>query len=151
MRRSVLFTILFTLILATGCQEKKGNVFFIMFAGTPILFENGVFANGVGIGEIVETATAGNGVTRLAVVMNGDGKAMLKDSSAFYVATGRLMHFSLAGFGNPVEPGAKLMGFSSRMGVGWFKTKNLMTQTSRAAAKRAQELFDTFEASYKGQ
>jgi len=151
MRRSVLFTLLFALILATGCQESKGNVFYIMFDSHPTLFENGVFANGVGIGEIVETATAGNGVTRLAVVMNGDGKDMLTDSSAFYVASGRLTHIALAGYGNPVEPGAKLMGFSSRMGVSWFKTKNLMTQTPWAAAIQAQELFDAFEARYKGQ
>jgi len=151
MRRSVLLSIFFAMLLATGCQEKKGNLFFIMFAGTPTLFENGVYANGVGIGEIVENATAVNGVTRLAIVMNGDGKDLLQDSSAFYVSTGRLTHTTLAGFGNPVEPGAKLMGFSSRMGVGWFKTKNLMTQTSRAAAKRAQELFDSYEANHKGQ
>jgi len=149
MRRSVFLSILFAMLLATGCQEKKGNLFFIMFAGTPTLFENGVYANGVGIGEIVENATAVNGVTRLAIVMNGDGKDLLQDSSAFYVSTGRLTHITLAGFGNPVEPGAKLMGFSSRMGVGWFKTKNLMTQTPRAAAKRAQELFDAFEVGSK--
>jgi len=151
MRRSVILSVLLALILATGCQEKKGNVFFIMFESAPNLFENGVYANGVGIGEIVEKTTAGNGVTRLAIVLKGESRDMLKDSSAFYVSTGRLVHISLAGFGNPVEPGAKMMGFSSRMGVGWFKTKNLMTQTSRAATKRAQELFDAFEASYKGQ
>ena len=151
MRRSVILSVLFAMILATGCQDKKGNVFFIMFESAPNLFENGVYANGVGIGEIVEKTTAGNGVTRLAIVLNGESRDLLKDSSAFYVSTGRLVHTSLAGFGNPVEPGAKLMGFSSRMGVGWFKTKNLMTQTSRAAAKRAQVLFDAFEASYKGQ
>lgn len=151
MRRSVILSILLAMVLATGCQEKKGNVFFIMFESAPNFFENGVYANGVGIGEIVEKATAGNGVTRLAIVLNGDSKDMLKDSSAFYVSTGRLMHTALAGFGNPIEPGAKSMGFSSRMGVGWFKTKNLMTQTSRAAAKRAQELYEAFEASTKMQ
>jgi len=151
MRQSVLLSILLALLVATGCQEKKGNLFFIMFESTPTLFENGVYANGVAIGEIVENATADNGMTRLAIEMNGDGKGLLHDSSAFYVSRGCLAHTTLAGFGNPVEPGAKLMGFSSRMGVGWFKTKNLMTQTSRAAAKRAQELFDSYEASHKGQ
>jgi hypothetical protein len=90
-------------------------------------------------------------VTRLAIVINSDGKDVLQDSSAFYVSTGRLTHTTLAGFGNPVAPGAKLMGFSSWMGVGWFKTKNLMTQTSRAAAQRAQGLFEAFEASAKMQ
>ncbi|MCP3955800.1 MAG: hypothetical protein GY697_26830, partial [Desulfobacterales bacterium] len=63
----------------------------------------------------------------------------------------RLTHATLTGYGNPVEPGASLMGFSSGMGMGWFKAKNLMTQTSRAATGRARELFDAFEASSKGQ
>jgi len=149
MRRSVLISIFLAVLVAAGCQEKKDNVFFIMFENTPNLFENGVYADGVVIGEIVEKATAGHGVTRLAIVVNGDGKDLLQDSSAFYVSTGRLTHTTLAGFGNPVEPGAKLIGFNSRMGVGWFRTKNLMTQTSRAAAQRAQELFDAFEVGSK--
>lgn len=151
MRRSVLLTILLALTLLTGCQESKGNVYFIMFESTPALFDSAVYANGVSVGEIVETATAGNGVTRLAIVINGDQQALMKDSTAFYVSTGRLTHAALAGYGNPIEPGAKVMGFSSRMGMGWFKAKNLMTQTSRAAAGQAQAFFESFEASYKGQ
>jgi hypothetical protein len=103
------------------------------------------------VGEIVETATAGNGVTRLAIVINGGPPELMKDSTAFYVSTGRLNHTALAGYGNPVEPGAKLMGFGSQLGMRWFKAKNLMTQTPRAAAGRAQELFDAFEANSNGQ
>ncbi len=151
MRRSVLLTILLAMTLLTGCQESKGNVFFIMFESTPNLFDSAVYASGVSVGEIVETTTAGNGVTRLAIVINGDQRELMKDSTVFYVSTGRLTHATLAGYGNPVEPGAKLMGFGSRMGLNWFKAKNLMTQTSRAASGRAQELFDTFEAGSKGQ
>ena len=51
MRRSVILSVLLALIIATGCQEKKGNVFFIMFKSAPNLFENGVYANGVMIGH----------------------------------------------------------------------------------------------------
>ncbi len=151
MRRSVLLTILLAMTFLTGCQESKGNVFFIMFESTPTLFDSAVYAQGVSVGEIVETATAGNGVTRLAIVLNGDQQVLMKDSTAFYVSTGRLTHATLAGYGNPIEPGAKVMGFSSGMGMGWFKAKNLMTQTSRAASGRAQELFEAFEAGSKGQ
>jgi len=151
MRRSFLLPILLAMALLTGCQESKGNVFFIMFESTPNLFDSAVYANGVSVGEIVETATAGNGITRLAIVINGDQQVLMKDSTAFYVSTGRLTHAALAGYGNPIEPGAKVLGFSSGMGMGWFKAKNLMTQTSRAAAGRAQELFETFEAGSKGQ
>lgn len=151
MRRLFLLTILFAMALLAGCQESKGNVFFIMFENTPNLFDNAVYAHGVSLGEIVETATAGNGITRLAIVVNGDQKELMKDNTAFYVATGRLTHTSLSGFGNPIEPGAKLMGFSSGVGMGWFKARNLMTQTSRAASGRAEELFTAFESSYKGQ
>ena len=151
MRRSVLLTILLAIAFLTGCQESKGNVFFIMFENSPNLFDNAVYAHGVSVGEIVETATAGNGITRLAIVVNGDQKELMKDNAAFYVDTGRLIHATLSGYGNLIEPGAKLMGFSSGMGMGWFKAKNLMTQTSRAASGRAEALFAAFEASYKGQ
>lgn len=151
MRRSILLTILLSMALFTGCQESKVNVFFVMFESTPSLFDNAVYAHGVSVGEIVETATAGNGVTRLAIVVNGDQKELMKDNAAFYVDTGRLTHAMLSGYGNPIEPGAKLMGFSSGMGMGWFKAKNLMTQTARAASSRAEALFADFEASYKGQ
>lgn len=153
MRRSVIFTILLAMTLFTGCQVSNtgGNVYYIMFENTPTLFDNAVYANGASMGEIVERATAGNGVARLSVVINGEQRELMKDSAAFYVSTGRLTYTTLAGYGNPVEPGAKLMGFGSRMGVNWFKAKNLMTQTSRAAAGRAVELFESFEANYKGQ
>ncbi|MCP3952923.1 MAG: hypothetical protein GY697_12010, partial [Desulfobacterales bacterium] len=127
MRRSVLLTILLAMTLFNGCQETKGNVFFIMFESTPNLFDSAVYAHGVSVGEIVEKATAGNGVTRLAIVMNSDQKDLMQDNTAFYVDAGRLTHATLTGYGNPVEPGASLMGFSSGMGMGWFKAKNLMT------------------------
>ena len=151
MQRSVLLTILLAMALLTGCQESKGNVFFIMFESTPNLFDNAVYANGVSVGEIVETAVAGNGIARLAIVMNEDQKELMRDNAAFYVNAGRLTHATLSGYGNPIEPGAKMMGFSSGMGMGWFKARNLMTQTSRAASGRAEALFEAFEASYKGQ
>jgi len=147
MRRSVLLAIFLAMALLTGCQESKGNVFFIMFESTPNLFDNAVYAHGVSVGEIVETAVAGNGITRLAIVMNGDQKELMKDNAAFYVHAGRLTHTMLSGYGNPIEPGAKMMGFSSGMGMGWFKTRNLMTQTSRAASGRAEALFTAFEES----
>ena len=151
MRRSFLLTIVISMAFLTGCQGSKVNVFFIMFESTPNLVDNAVYAHGVSVGEIVETATAGNGITRLAIVVNGDQKDLMKDNAAFYVDTGRLTHATLSGYGNLIEPGAKLMGFSSGMGMGWFKAKNLMTQTSRAASGRAEALFAAFEASYKGQ
>ena len=153
MRRSVLFTILLAMMILTGCQVSNtgSNVYFIMFETTPNLFEKAVYANGVGMGEIVDRATAGNGVTRLSIVDHGEQRELMKDSTAFYVSAGRLTYTALAGYGNPVEPGAKLMGFGSRMGVNWFRAKNLMTQTSRAAAGRAQELFEAFAAGSQGQ
>ena len=151
MRRLFLLTILLSMVLLGGCQESKGNVFFIMFASTPNLFDNAVYAQGVSVGEIVESVTAGNGIARLAIVMNPDRQEMMRDNAAFYVDAGRLTHATLSGYGNPLEPGAKLMGFSSGMGMRWFKTKNLMNQASRAAASRAQALFDAFEASSKKQ
>jgi hypothetical protein len=151
MRRSVLLTILLVMTLLTGCQESKGNLFFIMFESPPNLFEKGLYADGVKVGEIVDAATTVNGVTRLAVVLNGDYRELMKDSTAFFVSGGRLTQVALAGYGNPVEPGAKLMGFNSRLGINWFKAKNLMTPTSRAAADRAEELFEAFEAGAEGQ
>ena len=153
MRRSVTLTLLLAMLLVAGCQQPgtSSNLFFIMCEGTPALFDNAVYANGVSVGEIVEKATAGNGITRLAIVMSGEQRELMRDSTAFYVSGGRLTYTALAGYGNPVEPGAKLMGFSSRLSMGWFKTRNLMTQTSRAASDRAQALFTAFEAAYKGQ
>jgi hypothetical protein len=141
------------MLLFTGCQVSNtgGNVYFVMFENSPNLFDNAVYANGVSMGEIVEQATADSGVARLSIVVQGEHRELMKDSAAFYVSAGRLTYTALAGYGNPVEPGARLMGFGSRMGVNWFKAKNLMTQTSRAAAGRAQELYAAFEAGSKGQ
>jgi len=152
MRRSVILTILLAMLFVAGCQQQapNGNLFFIMFESTPTLFDNAVYANGVNVGEIVEKATSGNGLARLAVVMNGEQRELMKDNAAFYASTGRLTYTTLAGYGNPVEPGAKLMGFSSRLSMGWFKTRNLMNQTSRAASERARELFEAFEADSRG-
>lgn len=134
------------MILLTGCQESTGNVYFVMFESAPNLFDRLVYSNGVSVGEIVDTETAGNGITRLVIVMNGDHKELMKDSAVFYASSGRLAYAALAGYGNPVEPGAKLMGFGSRLGLVWFKAKNILTQTPQAAASRARQLFETFEA-----
>ncbi len=151
MRRTALLTVFLAMIFFTGCQESNGNVYFVMFESAPNLFESLVYSNGVSVGEIVDAETAGNGVTRLAIVINGDHKELMQDSTAFYASSGRLTYTALAGFGNPVAPGAKLMGFGSGLGLGWFKTKNIMTQTPRAAATRAQQLFESFEESGMGQ
>ena len=153
MRRSVILTLLLAMTFFTGCRESNTgtHVFFVMFESAPNIFDNTVYANGVSVGEIVDRAVAGSGVARFAIVISGDQRGLMKDSAAFYVSAGRLTYTTLAGYGNAVEPGAKFMGFGSRMGLNWFKAKSLMTQTSRAAAGRARELFEAFEAGSKGQ
>ena len=82
--------------------------------------------------------------------MNGEHKELMKDSAAFYASSGRLTYAAFAGYGNPVEPGAKLMGFGSRRGLVWFKAKNILTQTSQVASNRARQLFEAFEVSGMG-
>lgn len=147
MRRTALLTILLSMLLFTGCQESTDNVYFVMFESTPNIFDSLVYSNGVSVGEIVGAETAGNGVTRLAIVINDEHRELMKDSAAFYASSGRLIYTALAGYGNPVEPGVNLMGFSSRLGLGWFKAKNLLTRTPRAATRRAEQLSEAFEVS----
>ncbi len=147
MQRTLLLTVILALSFFTGCQESTGNVYFIMFESTPNIFGNQIYARGVPVGEIVATETAGNGVARLAVVVEGEHRAFMLDSTAFYVSSGRLTYAALAGYGNPVEPGAKMLGFGSSLALSWFKTKNILTQTPRAASEQAGKLFESFEAS----
>ncbi|MBI9082006.1 MAG: hypothetical protein JEZ11_00325 [Desulfobacterales bacterium] len=139
MRQWILVAVL--LIVMTGCARQQGpETYGVIFDGTPSLFDRQVYHMGERIGDIIESRTGANLAVKLDVVIDPDRRALLTESSVFFVSAGRLNLASLSATGAPLAPGANFLGFGSKISLALFKVRNLLGQPSAAARAKTMSL-----------
>ena len=127
--------------LLTGCSQMSAqkDVYHVMFEKYPNIYDSGVYLNGRQIGEILEKKNI-SGKTEITIFIQDEYRELMKDNAVFFVDFGRLNFKAISNFGKSLEPGESVLGFNSKLSVLWFKTKSLLTPSSKAAARKAKML-----------
>ena len=137
------FWLVFVLIgfMLTGCSQisSQKDVYYVVFENHPNIYNTGVYLKGHEIGEILDQKAIPGG-TKITVSIRDEYKDLMKDNVVFFLDFGKLNYKTIANFGQDIEPGASILGFHSKMAVYWFKTRTLLTQSSAAAARKANQL-----------
>ena len=66
---------------------------------------------------------------------------LMKTSTVFYHADGKLVHTQLEEGGDPLEEGDKVLGFTGKTQLYWHKTKSAIQGVTKATISKAQELY----------
>lgn len=146
-RRHSLLMLLIVVIMTSlsGCASKsfqEGTE--VMFKGPLFVNNDGVYFNGMSVGTIKSVDTDSANITKVVIVAQSDFKNQLGDRFVVYAHAGRLEMDALKSFGNPLDTGMPLCGFSSKSELRWFKFKTLLKDPVAAARERAQALSAQF-------
>ena len=139
MRRWILVAAM--VVALAGCAQKQGaETYGVIFDRAPSLFERQVYHLGERIGDIVESRSGANLAVTLDITIDPDHRALLTESTVFFVSAGRLNLASLSATGAPLAPGVTFPGFGSKISMTLFKVRNLLGQPAIAARARAARL-----------
>ena len=139
MRRWILVSML--IIAMAGCAQKQGaETYRVIFDRSPSLFDRQVYHLGERVGDILESRTGANLAVKLDITIDPDRRALLTESTVFFVSAGRLNLASLSATGAPLAPGVTFPGFGSKISMTLFKVRNLLGQPATAARARAARL-----------
>ena len=137
----MVLTLVVVITAVMGCQPHvpgSNDGYSVMFEGTPRLNTPLVYHRGVQIGEIVSARAGFGNVTELKVRLNGEHQDLMTEDAVFYPAAGHLEYNRLSPAGDPLENGAPVLGFSSRLSYAWYRVKTALS--SRKAAEKARAL-----------
>lgn len=128
-----------------GCAPKSTHEgVMVMFEGPLSMYDDGVYFNGMSVGSIKSVDANSANITSVIVALNPDFKKQLGDRFVVYLHAGRLEMDALRSYGEPLDAGVPLCGFTSKGAVRWFKFKTLLKDRVAAANKRAQVLYAQF-------
>ncbi|MDM8525619.1 hypothetical protein QUF80_19795 [Desulfococcaceae bacterium HSG8] len=151
MKRFFFVAALILITLTTGCSmslEDVKNVpvftktYYVVFEDKPEIVNEGVFANNFEIGRISSQKPGSEDMVIVTMSVQNENNHLMTDNVIFYVSDGRLTYDTVGDSGNPLQEGAKILGFTGKTGLYWFKTKNKIKNISGAAIDKAQELYD---------
>ena len=147
MKRFVVVMAVLCLVLTAGCTQMAGqkDVYYVMFDSQPRLYDTKVYLLSKPIGDILSQDKIALNSVKLTVKIDSDYTEIIKNNTVFFEDMGKLHYASVGGLGKTVEPGAKLLGFDSKLSLYWFKTKTLLSQSAAAAQRRANQLYEKAE------
>ncbi len=134
------------LIMISGCVHPDGkDGIGIMFDKQPLLLEDTVYFNGAAVGKVTDMQVGKANVTRVNFLPDDQFRNQVADNLVFYVSNGRLQIAKIRNFGDRLENGDVMCGFSSRSAFYWFRLKHALGDTAMAAAERAAFLAGQFQ------
>jgi hypothetical protein len=136
-------------VLLAGCAPKPSQPskvskssqddIAVLFDGIANLCDQGVYLNGVRIGQIQSSQLGAGNVTKTSIQLSPEAVQML-GNMVFYIDMCQLKAVELQGVGAPFQKGAPLCGFTSKAELNWFKFKTLLSDRIAAAKRRAAAL-----------
>ena len=122
-------------------MSGQQDVYYVMFDSQPSLYDTKVYFLSRPIGEILGNEKIAINGAKLTINIDDAYQDMMKENTVFFENMGKLNYTTIGSLGKAVEPGAKLLGFDSKISLYWFKTRTLLSQSSAIAARKADQLF----------
>ncbi|OQY56622.1 MAG: hypothetical protein B6245_18080 [Desulfobacteraceae bacterium 4572_88] len=150
--RKTAFILLCSILMTFGCTSMTlenvkdapvitHKIYNVIFENKPEILKKEVHARGFEIGKVLsETLGAGDIVVVKISVLN-EYDHLIKHNTVFYVSDGWLEYDTVGEHGETVSEGAKLLGFTGKTALYWFKTKHKMKDLSDEAKKKIEELY----------
>jgi hypothetical protein len=147
--RKVLAMTLFAFLTLAGCGGKnvqeatipQDKIYSVIFEGDPDLTDKRVVSSVGTIGDILVETPSGSDLTVVKISIKEQYTDSINSNTVFVATKGYLKTDSIGQAGEPVAEGGRLLGFTGKTKLLWFKTKAKVSGLSTAAKNKAAELY----------
>ena len=148
--KKVLLITLFAIVTLGGCATNDINdaniaqdrIYNVIFEGNPKITDQRLMSSGALIGEILLQTPSSSDLTVVKVSVKEEHIPLIRSNTVFVVLDGYLKHDTVGKTGEPVPEGGRLLGFTSKTKLLWFKTKAKVKGLSQAAKNQAALLYN---------
>ncbi len=148
--KNLLVISLFALLIFSGCASKNTNeaaipqdkIYTVIFEGDPEITDKRVLSSsGVKIGDVLMETPSSSDLTLVKIAIEEPHSDQIQSNTVFVVNEGYLKSDSVGAKGEAVSEGERLLGFTGKTRLLWFKTKSKVSDLSNATKNKASELY----------
>lgn len=144
MKRISMALVFAAVVVVTACSPAETDGYAIFFDDRINLFEESVYYKGTAVGRVLSTEISSDNRAMVTIQVDSSHRYLMTDQATFYIDGGKLCYDSFKKFGNPIESGTRILGFSSKGSLRWFKAKTIFTQPASEAAEQAEAISNRF-------
>ncbi len=142
---------LFVFLILSGCASKNANeaaipqdkIYTVIFEGDPEITDKRVMSSsGTKIGDVLLETPSSSDLTLVKISIEELHTPMIQSNTVFVVTKGYLKTDTVGEMGEPVSEGERLLGFTGKTKLLWFKTKAKVSGLSKATKNKAAELYN---------
>ena len=148
--KKVLLVTLFAIVALAGCATNEVNkvaipqdkIYNVIFEGTPEIADKRLMSSGVYLGDVLTQTQSSSDLTVVKVSVKEEHTPLIRSNTVFVVSEGYLKYDTIGEVGEPVPEGGRLLGFTGKTKLLWFKTKAKVKGLSQAAKSQAALLYN---------
>ncbi|MEE9397822.1 MAG: hypothetical protein V3V31_12500 [Methylococcales bacterium] len=150
MKKVLVMSMVVFLTLA-GCASKdiketaipQDKIYTVIFEGDPKIIDKQVRSSSdIIIGDILQETPNGSDLTLVKISIEEAHTPMIQSNTVFVATDGYLKSDTVGKMGEPVSEGGRLLGFTGKTKLLWFKTKAKVSGLSKATKNKAAELYN---------
>ncbi len=154
MKKLLVLSGLLVLLSLTGCATMSPDdiknipvfdkIYYVIFEGTPTISDPDIrYGETLTIGRVLDQKPGGNNLLVARISIPPAYTDIIKKSTVFYANDGKLYYDTVGESSEVLPEGGKILGFTGKTGLYWFKTKNKLKTTSDTVINKAQELYNS--------
>lgn len=148
--KKFLIPCLIALLTLSGCASNnvketaipQDKIYNVIFEGDPEITDKRVLSAGVQIGDVLVETPSSSDLTVVKISIKEAYTPQIRSNTVFVVENGYLKTDKVGETAEPVSEGARLLGFTGKTKLLWFKTKAKISGISKAAKNKAAELYN---------
>ncbi|NOT84177.1 MAG: hypothetical protein HOP02_05190 [Methylococcaceae bacterium] len=149
MKKNLLIS-LFAIMMLVGCAAKKDisqinipqdKIYNVIFEGQPDISDKRLMSSSEQIGDVLQQTPSGSDLTVVKVSVKEAYTQTIHSNTVFVVSDGHLNYETVGDVGETLPEGGRLLGFTSKAKLIWFKTKAKVTGMSQATKEKAEQLY----------
>jgi hypothetical protein len=148
--KNVLLITIFAIVTLGGCATKNVNevaipqdkIYNVIFEGNPEITDKRLMSSGVQLGDVLTQTRSSSDLTVVKISVKEEHTPRIRSNTVFVVSDGYLKYDTVGEIGEPVPEGGRLLGFTGKTKLLWFKTKAKVKGLSQAAKSQAALLYN---------
>lgn len=148
--KKVLLLTVFAIVTLGGCATKEVNevaipqdkIYNVIFDGNPKITDKRLMSSGIHLGDVLLQSPSRSDLTVVKVSVMEEHTPLIRSNTVFVVSDGYLKYDTVGEIGELVPEGGRLLGFTGKTKLLWFKTKAKIKGMSQAAKSQAALLYN---------
>lgn len=148
--KKILVMSLFAFLTLSGCASKdineadipQDNIYSVIFEGDPEITDKQVMSSSGGkMGDVLLETPGNSNLTQVKISISEEHTPLILSNTVFVATKGHLKMDTVGKVGEPISEGDRILGFTGKTKLLWFKTKAKVSGLSTAAKNKAAELY----------